>query len=1093
MPPLDAMSRCISTLILWFALGATAWSEVVLHEPWATGYVDDDAQGNHVIGHWHFDLRRPPFDSAENTSNFTLHGSARITQGRFGDALCLERGEYLPGKQPFAVINPTVALDAPDGFSSEVWVRPQRKVPPGEQRTLLDKSAGSSDFSWHLLRLTDSPFTRMVLVLHCEQATIVVRSEPFELTTRDWCHLAFTYDGVSSVSFFVNGIPAGKVTSDPVGPLLQGPHALHIGASMRQAGQQFEGLIDEVRVCRGELDFEPVSLAFRMSRRVWQRMEEARGFHVDCSNHQKEAITEGLLHLTYADRSTVVPIERIDPGTTFAVKLGLHTFLKPGRYLLKAELTWNQGRRSAAQTTEFEVAPKPIERMPLMFLDQPPSDLGILGTLGFTHCMGLGHPNVPSGPDPVSLVRRVPQPRGGLELLDRALAGEMRVIGEFELAPQSVVGLPSVVDPRVAAVKADGNPYDPSVADPANPGFAGPAQILAQKRVVDYRDHIAFQSFLIDPGPRSRFRLSFAPHNLTSLNEAEITVPPHGITSKWGIDLRPTLDPSSERVIAPDHPVLQFYRWYWNKGEGLSGIHQAVAAGQARRGERMSIYFSIFPEALEQPSIGAIDSTIDVLTSDVGVIGNPSLTGYHVERMLSMSRAVDHHPKVLPTIPLLLARNEVAPMALGSGADPSSEWEFETPRAEWFTVPSDHLKTSVWTALSKPVMGLGFTGTAALEGESSGVAGPDRSDVQMESLLNELIDKTIEPLGNTLRLLQKPVTQIAVLESFTSQVLSGEAGPPQSQPVMIGLWRALEMGHIEADILFEEELLAGGLDGRTCLILPACFFLTRPVHEALREFQQRGGVVIADGSLCSGVQADVTLEHLSAGGLDPILDEDLRELSDELRAACDGAGWSPVAESDDPNVIVHTMRYGETLYVFAINNHRRAGGHVGHHGRLRDRGMHATTKISILEDSGSVYDLTESRMVMTQLSDSGLGCSWTTQLGPGEGRLFMITPRPLLNLNLDVPERASTGGTLRITASLATSSGAPLEAAVPVHVQIRDASGQDVEGTGFYGSTEDGLLVEVPVASNEETGSWNVTVRELASGMSHTRWLTVEK
>ena len=132
-------------------------------------------------------------------------------------------------------------------------------------------------------------------------------------------------------------------------------------------------------------------------------------------------------------------------------------------------------------------------------------------------------------------------------------------------------------------------------------------------------------------------------------------------------------------------------------------------------------------------------------------------------------------------------------------------------------------------------------------------------------------------------------------------------------------------------------------------------------------------------------------------------------------------------------------------------------------------------------------------MVMTQLSDSGLGCSWDTVLGPGEGRLFMMTPRPLLNLNLDVPERASTGGTLRITASLATSRGAPLEAAIPIHVRICDANGRDVEGTGFYGATEGGLVVEVPVASNENTGSWNVTVREFASGMSHTRWLAVEK
>jgi hypothetical protein len=66
-----------------------------------------------------------------------------------------------------------------------------------------------------------------------------------------------------------------------------------------------------------------------------------------------------------------------------------------------------------------------------------------------------------------------------------------------------------------------------------------------------------------------------------------------------------------------------------------------------------------------------------------------------------------------------------------------------------------------------------------------------------------------------------------------------------------------------------------------------------------------------------------------------------------------------------------------------------------------------------------------------------------------------------------------------------------VKAVVPVQLTIRDASGREAEGSGYYGAADGSLSVKLDIASNETPGTWSIHVKELASGMETTRYLRV--
>jgi hypothetical protein len=78
-----------------------------------------------------------------------------------------------------------------------------------------------------------------------------------------------------------------------------------------------------------------------------------------------------------------------------------------------------------------------------------------------------------------------------------------------------------------------------------------------------------------------------------------------------------------------------------------------------------------------------------------------------------------------------------------------------------------------------------------------------------------------------------------------------------------------------------------------------------------------------------------------------------------------------------------------------------------------------------------------------------------------------------------------------VKTAVVDKSGRPLDAVVPLRVDIRDSAGRDAERTGYYGAKEGRLELKLDLAANDQPGMWQIRVRELASGQTARQYIRV--
>lgn len=71
--------------------------------------------------------------------------------------------------------------------------------------------------------------------------------------------------------------------------------------------------------------------------------------------------------------------------------------------------------------------------------------------------------------------------------------------------------------------------------------------------------------------------------------------------------------------------------------------------------------------------------------------------------------------------------------------------------------------------------------------------------------------------------------------------------------------------------------------------------------------------------------------------------------------------------------------------------------------------------------------------------------------------------------------------------------GQPVDAMVPLHVQVMDPEGQAAEFSGYYGADDGRLQLTLDIAPNDRPGIWTVKATELAAGTSDELYVRVSK
>jgi hypothetical protein len=564
----------------------------------------------------------------------------------------------------------------------------------------------------------------------------------------------------------------------------------------------------------------------------------------------------------------------------------------------------------------------------------------------------------------------------------------------------------------------------------------------------------------------------------------------------------------ADRVIPDDHPILAYYRWFWSEGNGWKGVHEGWLAGLDReRGERLDIW-SMQDPAVRQPSIGGTVGPMNYIADQTTDARDPMLTGLILDQLLAMRQANAREQGVFGILPLNWDRETVSPFGAEGTAESIMMAERSAP-VRRITMSPAILKETLWMTLARPVKGLVCTGWPALVPASGGI-GLDRSThPHARTVFREFADLILRPLGPMLARRQQSRSPVAMLESFTSQMFAGRGIYRGGSPRSLEIWQALQRAHVQADLVYEEILAAGGLDGRQILIMTECDVLSASLVEKLKQWQQDGGKIIADEHLCPALKADALLSEapvktppashpevtVPANGTPnpaPVTPPSAPlSLPERLAQICKDLGWQPRVTCDNPDVILHASSTGEATCLFVINNSREAGTYVGQHGLVKENGLPVTASLNLGSDSINVYDLTRSAFVLPRREDNGL--TIPLKLGPAEGRVFLLSSAPLLELNLDLPETATCGNVAEARITLNTSGGRPMPAAIPVAVRIRDADGAPAEWDGHH-VVEDGVLtLRLDLAKNETPGTWEVQVRELASGIETVKWMKVRR
>ena len=1073
--------RVLSSLLLFPILSHAA----PFQETWETGYTKTDATGPQVLGYWKFDAEVPLKDASGKGHDLTLQGAVTSAAGKFGGALESFPGFPVEDKRHAALTVAKPALSPKAAFTLEMWIRPKADWKPEQRCYLLDKKyVDHTDYQWQITEADKGGMRRMFVTLGFGAESKTIVSQPLKLAPDVWQHVAFTYDGAGDGRFYLNGSAVGGLKLAGCGAVVPGTKALSIGDRSGSNYSGFPGFMDEVRVCDGVLSFERAMMQIGSPRSVWRRMEtNAKPVEILCTNLCRETLKGAKLKLSFGGKDEEFILPDLAPGKAHAAKFTISTALKPDHYTLRVR--FETTGYATEQSAEFEIVPRLAPRMPVIMWGAGGDDIAQLKDIGFTHFIGFSAPNVgeiwqakkalpPGTPEYIARNRGT---------LDEALKNGLEVVAS--LSPASAL----MSDPKNLRVDRAGKVYERQDICASIPEFAPFFQTVGMSVVKAYGDHPAFTSALIDTEVRDHNALSFNPVDVENYRKFASADIPAEALNKWGVDYTKLKDFPATRVIPDEHPILKYYRWFWTAGDGWNGLHSALSKGIKSSGRRD--LWTFFDPAVRQPSISGAGGNVDVLSHWTYTYPDPQRIGLATDQLFAMSAASGKNQRVMKMTQLIWYRSQTAPLGQKTPGDVVA-WRDHDPDAAYITIAPMHLKEAFWTKIARPIQGIMYHGWPSLVEEPGSTHAYRFTNPNTVHVLQQLIREVVEPLGPTLMSIPDERADVALLESFTSQMFARRGGYGNNNNWSADLWQATQHAHLQTDILFEETLLKGGLSGRKVLLMPECDVLPQGVVARLLEWQKKGGKIIADEFLCPALKADVTLPSFKRVKNAAKDKATVLALAQTLPDKMQSLGWVPKITCDNPEIIVRTRRFGDALYVFVINDQREPGTYVGQHGLVMENGLPSSGKLTLHQDSANVYDLTRrSQLVPKRSAETGL--SWQVDLGPGDGRIFMITLKPLLSLSLDVPATATCGNMATIKATLATTDAAPLKAVVPVEIEIHDANGKRSEGSGHYAAENGSIELHLDLAPNDDPGTWQIRVRELASGMEAVKWMRVSR
>lgn len=1056
--------------------------------PWEQAYAGGEATGNHVLGLWKFD------------SDNGLDATGRQPQGRSNAGRFVAAGRFGGGLESFAgfpeadrshgFVVPNNPRLSPNGaFTIELWIKPKPEFAKRDWAVVIDKKyAGHDDYQLAFGAADPKQQRRMTLSLGFGNESQLFVSEAGEFPADEWTHIAATYNGRGRVQFFRNGESFGQVDAPGRGSISAGSLPLSIGDRLGSNYPGFPGFLDEVRLTSGVREFGQLRIAMKRPRATYVRFEPAPKWTVTVTNLRNEPVDGVTLRTSLGNTlPTEEVLPKFAPGGTQVVEQSFDTSLRPDTYTVTLTATL-PGERPRRITESFPVTlvARPLpQRMPVVMwgvggVKEVVTELPRLKQMGFTHCLGgeVDHHRIATADGP-TLVTKPEQMPATIEMLDAALANDLHILAStwptyFEptLKEFLQVGRGGAVLKRRSLT-----PNAPQVMR----AFERAGESIAQT----FAEHPAFEGLLVNSEVRDESEVSFTEWDQAAHRAVFGRDIPDWVTSKYPPSFTTLKDFPANRVVPDDHPQLAFFRWWWGGGDGWNGANSAVNRGFHRGSARRDLWTFTDP-VVRCPPLWGSGGDVDVLSQWTYTDPDPLRMSLPVDELFAM--AGQRQARAMKMTQLFWYRSTTAPAESSPRqGDAPAKWADQDPNTSFISIHPHHLREAFWTKIARPIEGIMYHGWSSLV-PTDGSHAYKYTHPQLQHELTRLTHEIVEPLGPTLRQVPVVKSDIAFLESFTSFAFAtrgswGYAGGSQAD-----LYFALQHARLQPEVVYEQHLLRDGLDGYKLLVMADCDVLPQSVVAKVLAFQQRGGLIVGDSRLCPAIKADITLPLL-VRKKDAAADRAaLRNLAAEIREKLNGK-YQRVVDTSSPDVVPHRRRAGTSDYVFLVNDAREAGDYVGQYGLVHELGLPTTAEVRLASNATAIYDLVEHRPVTFRRDGQTLVVPLT--LGPCDGRVLMATPQPIAQVLIAGPNEVARGQTWTGRITVADAAGKPIDAVVPLHVEVRDADGRTAEFSGHYGAAGGTLDLRLEIANNDQFGMWEIRVRELASNQHATGFVRV--
>ena len=999
-------------------------------------------------------------------------------------------------------------LWTPEGpFLFEAEFIPERLGTPGKSQRIRDgilwddlavsKASKRTNSGFRLAFNTRFGIWTPTLWMGFSNDTVRVSGPAVRLTPGKPAKIAFYFgaDGRVVWGFDGNVRETPISIAGPIAPSIKNKPV--IGDRVHSYYHPFGGVIRRVSITPCKID--PVDIT-TVGRTAFRRGESPAAIRLKVKNALKGGLAGMRVRVEqFVEEGRVrqkeIALGDLPVGSETETACAVETRIRPGWHALRVTVTGrtdNGTKVNAVRVLGVGVGPRLADRM-IALMSGFDAPITALSDFGFTH----GHKYME------------PADHLALRMYDEAL------VAGIGLTHLTSIVFPSGQDDdaymrrsrngKVTVTRRRGR----KIPEISNPEFLKAAKPIIEKDIALYGDHPAFVGVLPCSELRDHTSPSFATEHLRYRKETGREVPPEvdWKTIHWTVADR-FKKRFPDGVVPKDDPILSYYRWFWKGGDGWPAYTGGIA-DMYRRGISRPDFFVYWDPAVRCPPIWGSGGAIDMINQWVYAVPEPMNVAGPAEEILAMSAGC---PGQLPAIKtqLICYRSQIAPT--NRTVSPLPSWVVRRPRAAFPTIPPDSLQEATWSMLAKPVQAIMYHGWGTIY-ETGSEGGYVYTNPESADRIRHLLKDVVAPLGPMLKRLGRATPPVAVLESFTTCAFGGPASWGGKVPSVTFLQRA----RLDPRVVYEETILRDGLDDVKVLYAPQCIFLTPDIVAKIKEFQAKGGTLVADKQLLSALKPDIEVPVVS---FEPPPASDNTEDVDEMEAAREGdartrkgtmrakatmvaqandlrkrlaSRFTPEADSSSPEIVTYSRRWNDTRYVFAINDHRTFGDYVGPWGLTMEKGLPYEGEVSLADGAGAVKAVYElSRGGEVQFVREGGRVKVPVKYTTNDGRLFAFLTKRIASVKVDAPAVVRTCGTLRVTFSALDEDGRPVEALLPAEIRLYDAAGREIDGAGWVCLQGGTCTVDFLTNLNDAQGDYRLVCRDRASGLAVERRIKVE-